>query len=76
MVFDARGKKHPEPLEMIRNHFRQNCRQKIDISILVDSSECAKTASAFAQMSKCKTEIEKAEGHFIIKVKGDMCSCN
>jgi hypothetical protein len=64
MIIDARGLKHPVPLEKIREVFRANCRQPIQVELLVDSCEYAKMASTFAKMSKCKTEIEN---------KGEYC---
>jgi hypothetical protein len=76
MTFDLRGLKHPEPLETIREHFRDNCRKEIDFKLLLDITECAKTVKAFAGMSKCTTQVSKGEGHYVIRVQGDSCSCN
>ncbi|MFC1769789.1 hypothetical protein ACFLZI_01875 [Nitrospirota bacterium] len=76
MIFDARGLKHPKPLETIREHFRDNCRKEIDFKLLVDTTEYAKTVRAFAKMSKCTTEIERGDGHYVIRVHGNSCACN
>jgi TusA-related sulfurtransferase len=75
MIIDARGLKHPQPLERIREYLRNNCRQPIELELLVDSSEYTRTITAFARMSKCKTEIENKGEYFTVKIKGDMCSC-
>ena len=72
---DARGLKHPKPLVKLREHLRGNCRQEINFDLLVDTSECTRFVSAFAKMSKCETEIEKAEGHFVVSVRGGACAC-
>jgi hypothetical protein len=76
MIFDARGKKNPEPLEEIREYVTRNCHSPIDFTILVDSSECAKLATTFSKMSKCQTETVKKDGHYEIRIKGDSCACS
>lgn len=76
MTFDARGKKHPEPLKEIREYVTSNCRGPIDFKILVDSHEYAKTISAFSEMSKCQTDVEKKDNHYVISVTGDSCACS
>lgn len=75
MVFDARGMMHPEPLEKMREYFRDNCRETIDFRVIVDTSQCAKMADAFAKMSKCKTRVEKDGDHYVIHVTGTSCAC-
>lgn len=76
MKIDARGMKHPMPLEEIRAQMRKLCKQPVDIELLVDSSEYSKTISTFARMSKCKTKIDRADGYYIIRISGDSCTCN
>lgn len=75
MRVDARGTRHPRPLEMLREHMRDNCRRDIDVELLLDSSEYARTVSSFARMSKCQASIEKADGYYILRINGQMCSC-
>lgn len=75
MKVDARGMKHPEPLEKLRDVMRNHCSEDIDVELLLDSSEYAKTVAAFARMSKCQTKMEKAEGHYVLSIKGARCSC-
>ena len=75
MTVDARGMKHPEPLKKLRDLMRDNCRKEIDVKLLVDTSQCSTTVDAFAKMSKCKTSIQKADGHYIVRISGEMCSC-
>lgn len=75
MVVDARGMAHPGPLEKLRALMRDNCRKEINVKLLVDTSQCTRTVNAFAQMSKCKTSVLKADGHYIVSINGEMCSC-
>lgn len=72
---DARGMKHPEPLEKLREHLRGNCRKEIDFDIIVDSSECTRFVNAFAKMSKCKTTTTKGDGFYTVSVRGGTCTC-
>ena len=75
MVFDMRGRKDPRPFEEIREHFRDRCSKPIEFQILVDDFECAKKTSTFSKMSKCRTSIEKRDGHYAVHVKGETCAC-
>jgi len=75
MTVDARGMKHPEPLEKLRDVMRNHCSKEIDVDLLLDTSEYAKTAAAFARMSKCQTSMEKADNHYVLRIKGARCSC-
>ena len=75
MVLDARGMKHPAPLEKLRETMRNHCSKDIDVDLLLDSSESARTAAAFAKMSKCKTRLEKSDDHYVLRIKGARCSC-
>jgi len=75
MTVDARGMKHPEPLEKLRELMRSHCSQDIDVELLLDTSQHARTAAAFAKMSKCNAVMEKADGYYILKIKGARCSC-
>ena len=75
MKIDARGLKHPKPLEKLREHLRGNCKKEINFDLLVDTSQCTKFVTAFARMSKCNTEIAKADGHFVVSVRGGTCAC-
>jgi len=75
MKVDARGLKHPEPIELLRDHMRKHCSKEIDVELLLDSSEYVKTTAAFARMSKCRTAMEKYEDYYIVRIKGEMCSC-
>lgn len=75
MKVDARGMKHPEPLEKLRDLMRSHCSKDIDVDLLLDTSEYAKTAAAFARMSKCEAKMEKAGDHYVLRIKGARCSC-
>jgi len=55
---------------------RKHCSKAIDVELLLDSSEYVKTTAAFAMMSKCKAEMERQGDHYILKIKGAMCSCS
>lgn len=76
MEFDGRGLKHPEPLMMVREHFRGNCQKKIEFRLLVDTEEYARTVDAFVRMSKCTTAMERRDGYVVMHVSGESCSCN
>lgn len=76
MTIDARGKAHPETLKQIRQHFAANCSGFVDLKILVQTHAYAMILNDFASMSKCDSDIEKKDGHFIINISGDSCTCN
>ena len=75
MKIDARGLKHPEPLERLREHLRENCRKEINFDILVDTSECTKFVNAFAKMSKCDAKVSREGDCYIVSVRGGTCTC-
>lgn len=75
MKVDARGLKHPRPIEMLRDHMRSHCSKKIDVELLLDSTEQARTAAAYARMSKCRARMKRTREHFVLSIKGAMCSC-
>ncbi len=76
MTIDARDKAHPETLRQIRQHFAANCTGHVDLKVLVQTHAYAMIINDFASMSKCDSNIEKKDDHFIINISGDSCSCS
>ena len=74
MTIDARGKAHPETFKEIRRCVAANYTGSVDLKVLVQTHAYAMVINDFASMSKCDSDIEKKDGHFVINISGGSSS--
>ncbi len=68
MTIDARGKPHPETFREIRRYVDADCNGNVNLQVLVQTHAYAMIINDFASISKCDSDIEKKDGHFIINI--------
>lgn len=75
MQIDARGLKHPRPLQMLKEAITTMCSIEEYGDILVDNEQGAKQIKKFAKMSGCKYESHQHNGYLRVRIKGGTCMC-
>ena len=70
MVIDARGLKHPEPLQKLREIAPTMCSLDGYVELLIDDEEALKHLRTYAVISGCKHEIEKRDAYYSIRIEG------
>ncbi len=69
MVIDARGLKHPEPLQKLKEHFSTMCSINDYVDLLVDDEKEIKLVKIYAAMSGSECEVEELDDYYRIRIK-------
>ncbi len=69
MVIDARGRRHPEPLRLLREAAPSLCSLDGTLEILVDDEEAFRHIRTYAAISGCACEVHRAEGHYRVLIE-------
>ena len=70
MVIDARGLKHPGPLQKLREAAPTICSINGYIDLLVDDEHALKQIKTYAAISGCKYEVTRMDGYYNIRIEG------
>jgi len=63
-----------EVLLELREVLKANCgAEEVFIDVLLATMRDAKRVRAFMSMSGCSTNIDKADGHFVVRASGRAC---
>ena len=69
MVIDARGLKHPEPLQKLRETCTSLCSIEGYVDLLVDDEYALTQLKRYAAISGCDYEIQKLDTYYSIRIK-------
>jgi TusA-related sulfurtransferase len=69
MVIDARGLKHPEPLQKLRETCPSLCSIEGYVDLLVDDEDALTQLKRYAAISGCDYEIQKLDAYYSIRIK-------
>lgn len=73
MEIDAREIGLSELFVELRELMCSSCGKEVDIDILVKGYSDSRKLSTFALMSGCRTNIEKKEEYYIVRISGHAC---
>ncbi|MGD1076485.1 MAG: sulfurtransferase TusA family protein [Thermodesulfovibrionales bacterium] len=69
MLIDARGLKHPETLQKLREMCPTFCSLDEYIELLVDDEYALRQIKKYAAISGCEYEIQKQDASYTIRIK-------
>ncbi len=73
MHIDARALETHELVLKIREILAAGHGNDLNIEILISTKAEAKKVTAFVSMSGCKSEIDKKDSYYIMRIKGTPC---
>ena len=69
MLIDARGLKHPEPLEKLREIAPTMCSLDGYVELLIDDEKALKQVKVYAAVSGCPYEVKKLDDCYSIRIE-------
>lgn len=73
MHIDARELEYQELVLKVREMLTSKHGNDVNVEILISSIDDAKKVKAFVSMSGCKSEIDKKNSYYIMRIKGTPC---
>ena len=70
MVIDARGLRHPEPLEKLREIAPTMCSVDGYVELLIDDEKALKQVKIYAAVSGSTYEVKKLDNYYSIRIEG------